>query len=499
MSKQQQAPLASLERDLPVIAVEAEDDVAAVCGKMDARSEQQVVLYIRRNPSFRDPLSFNRIRRHAYLTGKESLIVSPNNGVRSLSASAGLPTFAGVREAERYASGVGRITIFGRSIALPWFPQSVLRTLTIVAALVAGLLAGGCLLIPSATIRISPQLQQIDTLPFEATASTDFDEINVENNELPARRFEQEIVVELGVPTTGREIVGEIPATGDVVLFNLTSQEITAPAGLEVETADGIIFRIDEELTLPPGPETFAGVPVTAVGPGEAGNVDAQAINEILGDLTEELAVLNNDPTAGGENRNANVVTQDDVDLLDGLVSGAIQQRGLELLRERFEGEDSEDQRVIIEGTLNTREITGALSPELGGEGDFVFLRTTALVSVLTVDYEVIQRYAAQAMAAEAEEGLVVDPETVLFDIITAENISETQTSVDISFQANGQAGTAIDKDEVEDLVRGKSEDGAREALEERYELEEPPEVDIGPGPIDWVTRFGFRLDVEVD
>jgi Baseplate J-like protein len=493
------APPPVSQRDLPVIAVDAEDDVAAVCGKMDSRREPQVVVYIRRTATFRDALSFNRIRRHAYLTGKQALVVSPNQGVRVLAAAAGIPTFGSVREAERWAAGPRRLRILGRDYAIPWIHRKALTLLSVVVGGFVVLLVAACALVPSATITLSPALTPVELQNFEATADADFGEVDIDDQEIPAARVQSDITVELAVEATGSGTLGDAPATGTVTLFNLSLEEVVVPLGTQVQTANQVAFETTEDVTLLAEADFLAPAPIVAVEPGTSGNVDAGAINEVLGDLSEQVAALNNEPTGGGTDREARVVQQEDIDKLNSLVSGAAQQRGLEALIETYE-ENAEDKRVIFLETVDSVVLGTDVSPGLGEEADFVFAETSVRVRALTVRYADIQAYTAALMNGEQGNGMGVSPGTVVFNItgVDEESISETLSALDFTFQASAAAGPFLDEDEVKGLVKGKTEEAAMEALEERYELAEPPQIDINPSWVDWVPRFDFRLDVDV-
>jgi hypothetical protein len=486
------------QRELPVVVVEPEDDVAAVCGKMDSRSEQQIVLFIKRNQSFRDPLSFNRVRRHAYLTGKDTLVVSPFQPVRGLAEAAGMPSFSTIREAERWAGGSGRLTLLGRTLELQWFSRRALAAATGVVFVGLAAIVAVILLAPSAEITVRPELTPVDVQSFDVRADLDAEDVDVEAGLLPARVAERDITVQLAIETTGDGFVGDQPARGMVTLFNNSDEEVVVPVGLQVQTLDGVVFQTTAEVTLPTGQDPFRPVEVVAVEPGEGGNVDAQTISEVVGNLASEIDVLNNEPLSGGTNRPARLVSQEDVNRLRGLVSEVVAQRGATVLAETY-GEETDDARLIVDGTFDSLILSTEVSPEENDEGDFVFATTTARVSALTVSFDDIQAYAAAALEEGQEEGLTVSPDTITFNLLSINQISETQSTVDFTFQASGMSGPAVDPDEVKEIVSGRSTADASEALAERYQLREPADIDVTPGFLDWVPGFDFRLDVNVE
>jgi len=89
------------------------------------------------------------------------------------------------------------------------------------------------------------------------------------------------------------------PATGKVKFTGTAGY--TIPAGFEVQTETGIAFITDEDVTL--GTDGTGIVGVTAVVPGDEGNVAANTITVIVVPSANIDTVTNPDPTTGGTDK----------------------------------------------------------------------------------------------------------------------------------------------------------------------------------------------------
>ncbi|MPZ24066.1 MAG: hypothetical protein GEU28_11105 [Dehalococcoidia bacterium] len=487
------------QRDLPMIAVDIEDDVAAVCGKMDSRPEPQVVLYIRGTRVFRDSLSFNRLRRHGHLTGKQPIVVSPSQAIRTLSQTAGLPSFGSVREAERWASGPGWIPVFGRSVHIPWLSPRSLRMVTTVGVLALLALGAACVVAPSATVTLRPELGEVPVADYEAVADLAATASDPATGTLPAQRVQVEVTVELAVEATGSGFVGDQAAAGVVTLFNLTDADVLAPSGTRLQTPEGVAFETIGEVTIPAGPDTFVPVEVVAVEPGEEGNVPEQAVSAVVGALSDDLAALNNEPLAGGTDREAVVVEQDDVDRVDTLVRDLLAERGLAQLQEAYP-ETGDNPRLLFLETVDTTVLETQTTPAIGEEGQFAFASITGQVGAMSVSFDDVQSYLAGQMMATVPSGDTVPPESVLFNVtgVEASDDAEGRTTVTFFLAASARSGPVIDPGEVRDLVTGKSVESARAALAEHYDLAGEPVIDRAFDEVPWLPFLDFRVDVDI-
>jgi hypothetical protein len=185
-------------------------------------------------------------------------------------------------------------------------PRDQLHTIpvwlrTLVSGLLVLVLAGAVLaLAPSATITISPSVreQQAEILitldPRAETVDGD--------GHIPARLETLRLTGEIRVTTTGKTQVPGQPASGEVIISNLTDQSILVPAGTGVLPAGrpDLRFATVADLTLPPGKDASARVGVVAARPGLTGNLPPDSLNAIDGPLGLRATVAQPDRLTGG-------------------------------------------------------------------------------------------------------------------------------------------------------------------------------------------------------
>ena len=188
------------------------------------------------------------------------------------------------------------------------------------AVLIAGV--GAYLLLPSATIAVTPKTERIGPTHLTVTADTTATEPDPVNLVVPAQTVSVDVAANDTFQASGKRIE-ETKATGVVRFDNLDFLNTnTVPAGSIVGTDRGVRFRTIGTVTVPKadivGLSLFPGrisVKVTAVKAGEDGNVDPNTITVVpAGEDPIALKVTNPTATSGGTHKEIPRVTQQDVD-----------------------------------------------------------------------------------------------------------------------------------------------------------------------------------------
>jgi hypothetical protein len=191
------------------------------------------------------------------------------------------------------------------------------------AAVVVAVL--GFLLLPSASIALTPRQEPIGPITLTIAADPTATAVDPANSVVPAIRLDVPAEASKTFTTTGRK-VDEAPAAGSVTFENYnTGGSNTVRAGSVVSTEGGIRFKTQAAITLPPAalvpttPVTVQpsrrSVAVTAVKPGTEGNVPANAIRAVpQGENPQLLKVNNPNPTSGGVHTETPQITKAEVD-----------------------------------------------------------------------------------------------------------------------------------------------------------------------------------------
>jgi hypothetical protein len=197
----------------------------------------------------------------------------------------------------------------------------VLAVLAVLGLAVIVLAVGAYLLLPSATIALTPRREEIGPIRLTVSADPTATEVDPVRGVVPAVRLEVPVDASQTFTTTGKRVETEA-ARGEVTFTNydFTSQN-TIVAGSVVSTEGGVRFRTLATVTLPPA--TFViptsvpsrrTVAVEAVKKGPEGNVAANSIRFVpQGENPEFLKVNNGAPTDGGTRTETPEVSEEEV------------------------------------------------------------------------------------------------------------------------------------------------------------------------------------------
>ena len=365
----------------------------------------------------------------------------------------------------------------GRPFAAP-SPRSSgrggLRLPLVIALAVIGLVVlvggvGAYVLLPSATIVVTPRPEALQPLTFTIKADPAATQPDAAALVVPAVTVPIDVSVTDTFPATGKR-VEETKATGQVRFSNLDFLRTnTVPGGSIVSTGAGVKFRTNSTITVPKadlvGLTVFPGratVGVTAVEPGLAGNVEPNTIVIVpKGEDPQALKVVNPDATGGGKHDEFPKVAQADVDAAlkqlgtaldaafkDRLTDPSIASAGATVFRETAVlGKATPD---VDPATLVDKEITAF---QLG---------LSATGTVVTVDESPIASLAEQRFRSSVTSGHQLVAGSIKVDVGAA-----TITGQVVSFPATatGQQVAMLDPAELRRLAMGKSLADARAAL----------------------------------
>lgn len=295
-----------------VIPLDEQDDLVSASEKISwAQAPRLLLVFSPAAEAGWDVLALRLLHRRARALGAQLGVVARSGELRLRCAEVGIPVFPSALEAQRQPWPAvssfeahprlrRNLRRWRRSLqrstprALPLFWRLLATGAGVLAALVVAFL-----FVPSAVITIRPALAtQTVEVPLEAAEARS----NRRDESLPARWLQVNVEGSQTMPASGETLLPVRTATGRVRLENLTSAALTVPAGTVVRTtgAPVVRFATQEEVTLPPGPGSFAEVAVQALQAGSAGNLPAGTLTAIEGALGAALAVTNLQPTTGG-------------------------------------------------------------------------------------------------------------------------------------------------------------------------------------------------------
>ncbi len=519
-----------------LIYLEADDEVTTVVRRIREAEGDRVVLVVPgRSRATSSAVALRLLARVGGEAGV-SIAVSGDALTRSLAAEAGLETYASVDDARNAVPaalidpGSRRASIHVvrgtttdetapiqavvtpapaglhdatqvRPLPRPATPARSRRAggaTGIIALLFALLVGGGVLgavLLPAATIEITPRSEPIGPVEYDIDVAD-------------AQRTMGTAADTAVVTATGSYPI-QVAATGTVTLFNWTAGAVHVPADTLVATgnqAGDQAFRTLQAVDVPRGMLTPQGViaagdiPVavaaSAIGP--AANVAARDIDTVLTPSVDqqlrgfpenpEPRVLNFEPTAGGLDTAGPEISQADV---DAAVAG---------LREALAAQV--DEALGSTAGLVWADAVAAPEPAIESLDGLAGRRDVAEVEIsgtlaydrLSVERAAIIERAEQRLASDASalpEGHDLVPAATRVTVGTPRAEGELLV---VAVSVTGASAPRLDRDDVLARVRGRSAAEAVAALDELGAVD----VDLWPGWVTSVPELEWRIDLRL-
>lgn len=402
-----------------------------------------------------------------------------------------------VRPAEPDVRPATSMPVIGSSRSIPRTPLLIGGAIVALVLLVG--VVGGYVLLPSASVVVTPREQSVGPQTFSVVADTSASEADPEAGVVPADLISVDVSAEDTFPATGVR-VERTRATGRVTFQSLdTSRTNTIPRGSIVSTEGGVQFRTLESVRLPRASvvpplsinPSRATVAVEAVRNGTAGNVPANAITVVPPAEDPSITqVRNPEPTSGGSRTEFPRVEQEDVDKAMEALQGQLDASFQEQLDDPS---IAPPDTTIFGETAVLGEATPTVDPAelVGQELESFELGLTSSGTVVAVDPSPVESIAQSRLESFVSPGFQVVDGSVRIEPGTP--VVDGQT---VRFPVTVEASQVQipDAAELRRLILGKSEDEARTALSPYGE------VDLKLWP-DWVTSvptIDARVNIEV-
>ena len=375
-------------------------------------------------------------------------------------------------------------------------PIAVGLAVVALAIVVGGVAA--YLLLPSASIAITPREETIGPVSFAITADPNATAPDVEAGVVPAAVLDIPVAASETFPATGKR-VEEAPATGTVQFENRDFTASNAIAkGAIVSTESGIDFRTDRAITVPRAElvgltvqPSFASVPVTAVDAGPEGNVAQNTIQAEPRGESPFLLVTNPDPTTGGTRTEFPRVTQEDVDGARTALQAA--------LTASFEAQLDDPALgggdvTVFPATAVPGSPVWSVDPDtiVGQEVESFDLGATAPGTVTAVDTAPVETIAEERLTTSVEPGFDLVPGS---SAITVDPALVSGGVVSFPVTVTARQVQRLDAEAIEAEIRGLPLPDA-EAVLEAYGT---PEIDVWPDWVGSIPTIDGRVVVTID
>ncbi len=492
-----------------VIQLDTHDDVISIRDKMSWSKSERILLVLPRGSAILTrPLDMQLLQRHAVRLGAQVALVTKSSSVRENAQKFGIPVFRVVKTAQRKVweflpevqrparrtapvdLRVRRHEIFPVEQRWRTIPQVRIAFFSMAILAVFILLL---LFFPSATIRLAPQTR-LQELALSINASPTITSVNLTGS-IPARLISTVVEKKKSVDVTGSIQAPDTRAAGKVLFRNLTNETIGIPAGTIIRTGGNpsvrFVTTIDSVLAGPAG--KTVEVAVRALEAGSKGNLDAEALVAIEGDLGASLAVTNPAAIGGGTDiRKPAPSDSDRRNVYQSLQREILSDCG-STLQDELEGYD-----LAFPDTLEISQvISETYFPAPNQAGDSL---------TLTLNVQCQIQYAAEAdmygllnmvMDLNIPAGFEAGPES---EIAAVAGIPVTDADGSTHWEVNAQRTLRVILDEqaAVQLAQGRARGQAARSIFTAMELESLPEISTNPGWWPWVPLFPFRISIEV-
>ena len=483
------APGAQPESDglASVVLVDRRDDVAAVCGRLDAAPTYAVVVHAPDgNRQLSTQLGIRRLQRHAEDTGRVLAIATRSRSLANRARQAGLPVARRPEHIRWDAPGRRLIRLPGLNLALPGIGRYFQFALLAAAFLVVIGLALS--LGPSATVRLTPPSVE-RTARVLIDASSDRDVADIPAGRLRTREVSTTWQLTLAAPTTGLAPVPTTRATVLITMSNTGATDVVVALGeILIAQPSGLRFQVDQETTVPAGKGVVQQA--SSLEPGEIGNIPAGALSRWEDEGIVNITVSNAAPAVGGASEERPAVSQADV---DGLFALADSMSGSALIRTAVR--DANPGYGVFLRTANAAVTTADPEPAVGASAAIVLVHVTFEVTARAVDAGDLMALAVARLGGDAPGPLI--PGSVRAVETGARQSGTDEDDVLVSeFDVTAEFADGVTAESVRASINGRLRARARSHLEERYGIENV-ELDMNPAFAPLVPWFGSRIDVE--
>lgn len=363
------------------------------------------------------------------------------------------------------------------------------RTARTAAIILAGMAVLSLIVffVPHATIVVYPELTT-KTIQIDVLASPEIYSVNINGN-LPARLETIELTKTGSGQSTGKTQLASQYASGEVIFTNFSNQTVTIPAGtIVISNVDPEIkFETQSSYILDAG-KTSSPITVKALKAGSNGNVPAEELTAINGELALYLRVTNETPTSGGLDMEAPSPTESDYTKLKSEMLGQLRQ---EIIARFSQGENRLIEATLDEGAV----ISETRAVDVGTAADTFTLTINVKFTGLTYSSNDLQKLADQAMLASLDSGARVygNGVTIAKETKAASNGKEATWVITVI----ADTGAIIDENEINQKIAGKKIDEAKSIMNSIMVIRQNTEITIFPRGWNWLPWFSNNLQVE--
>jgi hypothetical protein len=495
-----------------IITLATHDDLVSVRDRMSwAKSPRILLVWTAHTQAALRPLDLRILQQHAAGLGAQLGLVTRRGEIRRDATSFGIPVFRTTAEAQRgawprsrhggkrraspkrhRAAELREMSARLRRAASPWTSRPAPR-IGFFSVAVLAVFSIASLFVPRAVVELTPITEeQSAVIPVEVGEAGGS---GVLGGTVPSRVHTITVSGTRTVTVDTQSEVATAKATGTVEFRNLTAAPLVIPSGTIVYSVSPQLMRFVtlEQTPLEGGTSSSVEVRIEALEPGDIGNLPAEAIQGIEGQLSAAATVNNTAATSGGNNELQSVPSQAERDELRESLLRALDAQAEAALLKVIGVQD-----VVLPGGIEIASIDEErYEPASGQPARVLSLDMTVTFAATYVRGEDLNRLVAMTLNGSIPPGYDPRPESLSFAVDpTATDNAERPARFEL--EAARSVIRHIDVQQANVMVRGETPARAAAALESRLPLAAPPVIKLAPSWWPWLPLIPFRIDVVI-
>ena len=489
-----------------LIPLESHDDLISVRDRMSwAKTPRILLVWPKSAHVDLRPLDLKVLQRHAASLGAQLGLVTRHRNIRREAQALDIPVFGSTGEAQRKPwperslhnkreRRISQTTLLHareqvRAQEAAWRSHPITRISFFLISVLA-VLALGSLFIPHAQITLKSETTfQTVTLPVQA--DPDINSVFITGS-IPSRQINVLVEGNRETQTSGTVPVPQTKSEGTVTFRNLTDEEVTIPTGTVLTSTGlpGVRFVTMETGELPAGLEETLDVPVQAENPGASGNVEAETILAIEGDLGLLVTVSNDEPTSGGRDRITQAATEKDLAELRESLLDDLEKEALDEIKSSLASDDQ-----FFANTLEIKQILDErYDPPPGQPSSTVALTMRAEFIVSYASRADLEELANTVLNASIPSGFVVTSGELNFETINDPQTNASGVTRWVT-RVSRPVEKKVDTSQIIPLIQGRSMEVATAQLES-LALASKPDIRLSPEWWPWLPLVPFNITV---
>jgi hypothetical protein len=497
-----------------ILRLEPHDDVISARDKMEWSQTGRILLvWPERGKILNRRLDLMLLLRHSQSLGAQLAVISRDPQVCYHAAQLGIPVYKDLRQAQRshwrtnrsmrrrkgvlppsphsHSLDLDKLRLQAHPSPEPWLSSPVTRVTAFVLSILA-LLSIAAILLPGAEITLEPQ-SRVQQLTLDVHADPDIDSINL-SGAIPSHPAEIVVSGEMSTPAKGFSNLPDETAKVDLLIANLTDQEISVHQGTIVRTPgdEPKRFFISQSGQVPAGVGQTISLSATALVPGAEGNIPAESLTIIEGPLGTRLTTTNPLPAVGGSSRPVLApTTYQREQLYDQLVK-RLHQQALEELSRQVEPGD-----LLLTPTLTiTQVIHEEFDPPQDQPSDQLNLALTLGFQAQVASDADLKALAKGILDANIPDGFHSTPGTVAVELLNEPELGSDK-HVSWKMRSTQQLEANLEETRAGRLIRGLAPGSANEKLRAFLPIENAPLIRIFPSWWPRLPVLPFRITVK--